>query len=55
MYVTCGPANRTQMIRIPGPGKIEDRAINGAANPDLACAAILAAGIDGIENKVDPA
>jgi glutamine synthetase len=52
--VTYGPANRTQMIRIPGPGRIEDRAIDGAANPYLACAAILAAGIDGIENKIDP-
>jgi len=42
------------MIRIPGPGRIEDRAIDGAANPYLACAAILAAGLDGIENKIDP-
>ncbi|HTV53716.1 MAG TPA: type III glutamate--ammonia ligase [Terriglobia bacterium] len=54
VYITHGPANRTQMIRIPGPGRIEDRAIDGAANPYLACAAILAAGMDGIENKVDP-
>jgi glutamine synthetase len=54
VYVTYGPANRTQMIRIPGPGRIEDRAIDGAANPYLACAAILAAGIHGIDNKVDP-
>lgn len=54
VYVTYGPANRTQMIRIPGPGRIEDRAIDGAANPYLACAALLAAGIDGIENKIDP-
>lgn len=54
VYVTYGPANRTQMIRIPGPGRIEDRAIDGAANPYLACAAIVAAGLDGIENKADP-
>jgi len=54
VYITYGPANRTQMIRIPGPGRIEDRAIDGAANPYLACAAILAAGLDGIENKIDP-
>jgi glutamine synthetase len=54
VYITYGPANRTQMIRIPGPGRIEDRAIDGAANPYLACAAIIAAGMDGIENKADP-
>ncbi|MGH9326137.1 MAG: type III glutamate--ammonia ligase [Terriglobia bacterium] len=54
VYITYGPANRTQMIRIPGPGRIEDRAIDGAANPYLACAVLLAAGMDGVENKIDP-
>jgi glutamine synthetase len=54
VYVTYGPANRTQMIRIPAPGRIENRAVDGAANPYLACAAILAAGMDGIEHRIDP-
>ena len=54
VYVTYGPANRTQMIRLPAPGRIENRAVDGAANPYLASAAILAAGLDGIENKMDP-
>jgi glutamine synthetase len=54
VYVTYGVSNRTQMIRIPGPGRIENRAVDGAANPYLACAAMLAAGLDGIENKIDP-
>lgn len=54
VYVTYGPANRTQMIRIPAPGRIENRVVDGAANPYLACAVILAAGMDGIENKMDP-
>jgi len=54
VYVTYGASNRTQMIRIPGPGRIENRAVDGAANPYLACAAMLAAGLDGIENKIDP-
>ena len=54
VYVTYGPANRTQMIRIPAPGRIENRAVDGAANPYLACAAILAAGMDGIEHQIDP-
>jgi glutamine synthetase len=54
VYVTYGAANRTQMIRIPGPGRIENRAADGAANPYLAMAVMLAAGLDGIENKIDP-
>jgi glutamine synthetase len=54
VYVTYGPANRTQMIRIPAPGRIENRALDGAANPYLACAVILAAGMDGIEHEIDP-
>jgi glutamine synthetase len=42
------------MIRIPGPGRIENRTVDGAANPYLTCAVLLAAGLDGIENKIDP-
>jgi glutamine synthetase len=53
-YITYGPSNRTQMIRLPGPGRIENRAVDGSANPYLAIAALLAAGLDGIENKMDP-
>jgi glutamine synthetase len=54
VYVTYGASNRTQMIRVPGSGRIENRAVDGAANPYLASAAMLAAGLDGIENKIDP-
>jgi glutamine synthetase len=54
VYITYGSANRTQMIRVPGPGRIEIRMVDAAANPYLACAAILAAGLDGIDNKIDP-
>lgn len=52
--VTYGGSNRTQMVRIPGPGRIENRAVDGASNPYLACSAMLAAGLDGIENRIDP-
>ena len=52
--VTYGGNNRTHMVRIPGPGRIEFRLADGAANPYLMAAAILASGMDGIENKVDP-
>lgn len=54
VYVTYGGSNRTQMIRIPGPGRIENRIVDGAANPYLATTALLAAGLDGIKNKLDP-
>ncbi len=52
--VTYGGNNRTHMIRIPGPGRIEFRLADGAANPYLMAAAILASVLDGIENKIDP-
>ena len=42
------------MIRIPAPGRIENRVVDGASNPYLASAAILGAGLHGIENKMDP-
>jgi glutamine synthetase len=54
VYITYGLANRTQMIRIPGAGRIENRVVDGAANPYLASAAMLAAGLDGIERRIDP-
>ena len=54
VYVTYGGANRTQMIRIPDGGRIENRSVDGAANPYLACAAMLAAGLDGIAKEIDP-
>jgi glutamine synthetase len=41
------------MVRIPGPGRIEDRTVDGACNPYLAAAAILAAGLDGVANSLD--
>ena len=54
VYISYGYNNRTQMLRIPAPGRIEDRTIDGACNPYLAATVILAAGMDGIENKLDP-
>jgi glutamine synthetase len=54
VWISYGYNNRTQMLRIPGPGRIEDRTIDGACNPYLAAAAVLAAGLDGIENRLDP-
>ena len=46
--------NRTHMIRIPDAGRFELRLPDGAANPYLLQAGILAAGLDGIKNQRDP-
>src|SRR5207248_6536582 len=53
VWISYGYTNRTQMLRIPGPGRVEDRTIDGSANPYLAAAAVLAAGLDGIENGLE--
>jgi glutamine synthetase len=54
VYVSYGYNNRTQMLRVPGPGRVEDRTIDGSCNPYLAAAVTLAAGLDGIEQGLDP-
>jgi glutamine synthetase len=54
VYVTYGGSNRTQMIRIPAAGRVENRIVDGAANPYLAATALLAAGLDGIKHQIDP-
>src|SRR5207247_5233870 len=53
-FITYGDNNRTQMIRTPGPGHVEDRTVSSAFNPYLAFAAYLYAGLDGIKRKLDP-
>lgn len=52
--VTYGGNNRTHMIRIPDAGRIEFRLADGAANPYLLMAGILAAGRLGMAAKTDP-
>ncbi len=42
------------MIRIPDPGRFELRLMDGSANPYLLQASVLAAGLDGLKNKIDP-
>jgi len=53
VYVSYGYNNRTQMLRVPAPGRIEDRTIDGGCNPYLAATVILAAGLDGIERELE--
>ena len=52
--VTWTGNNRTHMIRVPEPDRFELRLADGAANPYLMPAAVLAAGLDGIANSRDP-
>ena len=42
------------MIRIPDPGRFELRLMDGSTNPYLLQAGILAAGLYGLDNKIDP-
>ena len=46
--------NRTHMIRVPGEGRFELRLMDGATNPYLLQAGIIASGIDGMEKKRNP-
>lgn len=52
--VTWTGNNRTHMVRVPGPGRFELRLPDGAANPYLLQASIIAAGLDGLITQADP-
>lgn len=52
--VTYAGNNRTHMIRVPDAGRFELRLADGAVNPYLLQAGVLAAGLDGMRNRRDP-
>ena len=52
--VTYGGNNRTHLVRIPDAGRVEVRIMDGAVNAYLCQAALIAAGLHGVENKIDP-
>ncbi|WP_417225455.1 type III glutamate--ammonia ligase [Amphritea sp.] len=52
-YIAYGDNNRTAMIRVPY-GRLEFRLPDSGCNPYLVHAAIIAAGLDGIERELDP-
>ncbi|MFN3885338.1 MAG: type III glutamate--ammonia ligase [Aquabacterium sp.] len=52
-YISYGDNNRSTMVRVP-KGRLELRLPDGACNPYLATAAVIAAGLDGIDRKLDP-
>jgi glutamine synthetase len=51
---TYGGNDRTHYIRVPDSARIELRGGDGSANPYLAIAAALGAGLDGIKRTADP-
>ena len=57
VYIAWSETNRTPLIRIPAGGeasRIELRSPDPSANPYLALAVCLAAGLDGIRNEIMP-
>ncbi|BCJ92321.1 type III glutamate--ammonia ligase [Terrihabitans soli] len=55
IFACYGNNNRTNAVRIPmGGGRIELRAADSACNPYLGAALVLAAGLEGIRENLDP-
>jgi len=52
-YISYGDNNRSTMVRMPGE-RIEMRLPDGACNPYLATAAVIAAGLDGVDKNLAP-
>jgi glutamine synthetase len=52
-YIAYGDNNRTACVRIPY-GRLEIRLPDSSSNPYLVSAALIAAGLDGIDRKLDP-
>ncbi|MCE5960716.1 type I glutamate--ammonia ligase [Pediococcus pentosaceus] len=58
VYVAWSGSNRSPLIRVPSSKglstRFEVRSVDPAANPYLAIASVLEAGLDGIRNKIEP-
>jgi len=61
VYITWASSNRSALIRVPKwfrekpkAARLELRCPDGSANPYLAFALMLAAGLEGIEQKIEP-
>jgi glutamine synthetase type III len=52
--MTWSGNNRTHMVRVPGPGRFELRLADGAVNPYLLQAVIIATGLSGLRTQADP-
>lgn len=53
-WISWGANNRTHMVRVPDGQRLELRLADGDSNPYLLPAAVLAAGLDGLERQLDP-
>jgi len=54
VFNSYGSNNRTNSVRVPaGGGRCESRNADGSVNPYLAATLALAAGLDGIKNRID--
>ena len=55
VFNSFGSNNRTNSVRVPmGGGRCESRNADGAVNPYLAATLALAAGLEGVREKIDP-
>ncbi|MBF7125692.1 type I glutamate--ammonia ligase [Pediococcus pentosaceus] len=58
VYVAWSGSNRSPLIRVPSSKglstRFEVRSVDPTANPYLAIASVLEAGLDGIRNKIEP-
>ncbi|MDP4940118.1 MAG: type III glutamate--ammonia ligase, partial [Verrucomicrobiales bacterium] len=55
VFNSYGKNNRTNALRVPmGGGRVEARNADAACNPYLAATLVLAAGLEGIREKIDP-
>lgn len=53
-FPTYGGNDRTHYVRVPDSSRVELRGGDGSANPYLAAAVALAAGLDGVKRTADP-
>ncbi|MCG8602998.1 MAG: type III glutamate--ammonia ligase [Verrucomicrobiales bacterium] len=55
VFNSYGKNNRTNALRVPmGGGRVESRNADAACNPYLAATLVIAAGLEGIREKIDP-
>ena len=55
VFNSYGSNNRTNSVRVPaGGGRCESRNADGAVNPYLAATLVLAAGLEGVRQRIDP-
>jgi glutamine synthetase len=53
-WISWGANNRTHLVRVPDDQRLELRLADGDSNPYLLPAAVLAAGLDGVERQLNP-